>query len=74
MNSDHLGAGVVACAAAHRAVIADIAALTEDQARQPSLLPGWTIGHVLTHLARNADGFSRIVEGAERGEAVAMYD
>lgn len=30
---------------------------------QPSLLPGWTIGHVLTHLARNADGAVRMLDG-----------
>jgi maleylpyruvate isomerase len=39
----------------------------------PSLLPGWTVGHVLTHLARNADGFRRIVDGAARGEVVDQY-
>jgi maleylpyruvate isomerase len=30
--------------------------LTDRDVRAPSLLPGWTRGHVLTHLARNADG------------------
>jgi hypothetical protein len=33
-----------------------IGRLTDADARGPSLLPGWTRGHVLTHLARNADG------------------
>jgi maleylpyruvate isomerase len=35
---------------------ATAAALTDGQAREASLLPGWSRGHVLTHLARNADG------------------
>jgi len=48
--------------------------LTEDAAAGPSLCPGWTVGHVLTHIARNADGLRRGAEGARRGEAVAMYD
>jgi maleylpyruvate isomerase len=47
--------------------------LDEDQARLPSLLPGWTVGHVLTHLARNADSVVRRLEGAARGEVVAQY-
>jgi maleylpyruvate isomerase len=39
-----------------------------------SLCPGWTAGHILTHLARNADALRRSAEGARRGEAVPMYD
>jgi maleylpyruvate isomerase len=39
-----------------------------------TLCPGWTAGHVLTHLARNADGLRRSAEGAQRGEDVPMYD
>jgi maleylpyruvate isomerase len=39
----------------------------------PSLLPGWTRGHVLTHVARNADSFVRVLEAARRGESVAQY-
>jgi hypothetical protein len=30
--------------------------LSDVQVAGPSLLPGWTRGHVLTHLARNAEG------------------
>ena len=30
---------------------------------QPSLLPGWSIGHVLTHVARNADSYVNLLEG-----------
>ena len=35
---------------------AAVRGLTDDAARAPSRLPGWTRGHVLTHLARNAEG------------------
>ena len=41
--------------------------------RAPSLLPGWSIGHVLTHLARNADGMRNMIEGAVLGEERLMY-
>ena len=39
----------------------------------PSLCEGWTRGHVLTHLARNADGISDTLGGALRGEIVERY-
>ncbi len=39
----------------------------------PSLLPGWTIGHVLTHLARNADSMTWVLDSSERGEVVDRY-
>ena len=41
---------------------------TDSWARQPSLLPGWTRGHVLSHLARNADAMVRTLAGTARGE------
>ncbi|MEY4340165.1 MAG: hypothetical protein RLZ14_2015 [Actinomycetota bacterium] len=50
-----------------------LAGLSEQQVRQASLLPNWTVGHVLTHIARNADGFRRMLEGALRGEVAEMY-
>ncbi|MEH0934962.1 maleylpyruvate isomerase family mycothiol-dependent enzyme [Micromonospora psammae] len=39
----------------------------------PSLLPGWTRGHVLAHLARNADGFVNLLTAARTGERIPMY-
>jgi len=41
--------------------------------RASSLLPGWSRGHVLTHLARNADGLRGMVAGVAEGRAVTMY-
>jgi maleylpyruvate isomerase len=54
---------------------AALAALAPPDAalRQPSLLPGWSRGHVLSHLARNADAIRRAAEGAGRGEPTEMY-
>lgn len=40
---------------------------------EPSLLPGWTVGHVLAHVARNADSHVRRTEAAMRGEMVDQY-
>jgi maleylpyruvate isomerase len=39
----------------------------------PSRLPGWTKGHVLTHVARNADAYTRLLTGARTGEDVPGY-
>ena len=50
-----------------------LAGLGDVDARRPSLLPGWTVGHVLTHLARNADSHVRMLEGARRGDVADQY-
>ncbi|WP_117211480.1 maleylpyruvate isomerase N-terminal domain-containing protein [Allorhizocola rhizosphaerae] len=61
------------CLAAHRRLEERIAGLTDDVALRPSRLPDWTVGHVLTHLARNAEGHSMRLAGALRGEEVQRY-
>ncbi|MEU4117122.1 maleylpyruvate isomerase family mycothiol-dependent enzyme [Kitasatospora sp. NPDC028055] len=48
---------------------ADLASLTDRQAREPSLLPGWSRGHVLTHLARSADAYRWMLALARTGSA-----
>lgn len=48
-------------------------ALTDDEAAAPSLLPDWSRGHVLTHIARNADGMVRLVDWAVTGVETPMY-
>ena len=57
----------------HRRLRDTLAGLTDAGARRPSLLPAWTVGHVLTHLARNADSHVRMLEGARRGEVADQY-
>jgi maleylpyruvate isomerase len=37
-----------------------VSALPAEAVAEPSALPGWTRGHVLTHLARNADALAAI--------------
>lgn len=48
--------------------------LTDDAVGEESLLPGWTRGHVITHIARNADSHRRRLEAAVRGETVEQYE
>lgn len=47
--------------------------LDDHALREPSLLPGWTRAHVLTHVARNADGLANLVSCARTGKEVPMY-
>jgi maleylpyruvate isomerase len=54
-------------------LLATADALTDAQAVAPSRLPGWTRGHVLTHLARNADGFGNLLTWAATGDETPMY-
>jgi maleylpyruvate isomerase len=46
---------------------------TDTDVRASSTLQGWTRGHVLTHIARNADGIAATLAGALRGEVVLRY-
>ncbi|MEU9000449.1 maleylpyruvate isomerase family mycothiol-dependent enzyme [Streptomyces sp. NPDC048551] len=51
-----------------------VATLTDDDVRAPSLLPGWTRAHVLTHIARSADSRTRLLTAARTGADLAQYD
>jgi maleylpyruvate isomerase len=50
-----------------------LTALGEDDLRAPSLLPGWTRGHVATHVARNADGLRNLLVWARTGVETPQY-
>ena len=54
-------------------LLASAAALTGARVREPSLLPGWTRGHVLTHVARNGDGLGNLLRWARPGTRTPMY-
>src|SRR5689334_6670350 len=44
-------------------LLSAVAALDNASVAQPSRLPGWSRGHVLAHLARNADALVNVLEG-----------
>lgn len=48
--------------------------LTDGDVPASSLLPGWTRGHVLAHLAGISNAMARQLEFAARGETVELYD
>jgi maleylpyruvate isomerase len=58
---------------AHQRLLRDLDGLSDAEVSAPSVLPGWSVGHVLTHLARNADGLTRIAMAAARGEVGQQY-
>src|SRR5579863_7317524 len=60
-------------AAATERLLATATALSDAQAREPSLLPGWTRGHVLTHIARNSGGMVNLLTWARSGVETPMY-
>jgi maleylpyruvate isomerase len=49
------------------------AGLSDQQAREPSRLPGWSRGHVLTHVARNADSLRNLLIWARTGIVTPQY-
>lgn len=59
---------------AHSRLLTAIAPLTGAQVAEPSVLPGWSRGHVLAHLAGLAAAAARQVEHALHGEQVDLYD
>ncbi|MEL6893022.1 MAG: maleylpyruvate isomerase family mycothiol-dependent enzyme [Actinomycetota bacterium] len=62
---------------AHRSmrdVLADRLADDAIDPVAPTALPDWTVAHLLTHVARNADSHRRMIEGADRGEVLEQYE
>jgi maleylpyruvate isomerase len=47
--------------------------LDDEAVQAPSLLPGWTRGHVITHLARHADAFTHALHRVLNGAEAWMY-
>lgn len=72
MTVDPLVLGVEVDRATQR--LLDTAAALDDTAlAQPSLLPGWTRGHVLAHLARNAESYVNLLTSARTGQVIPPY-
>ena len=55
-------------------LVAAIGGLSDGDVRGPSVLPGWSRAHVLTHLARNAEGGVRLLGWARTGVPSYEYE
>lgn len=58
---------------ATQALLRTVNRLSDEEVRQPSLLPGWTRGHVLTHVARGADALRNLLTWARTGVRTPAY-
>jgi maleylpyruvate isomerase len=54
-------------------IVATLTALPDEDVLAPSALPGWTRGHVATHIARNADSLWNLLEWARTGVETPQY-
>jgi maleylpyruvate isomerase len=61
-------------AASHQLLLERLGNLTDVMVARPSLLPEWTVGHVLAHIAHQGDSISRLFRAAELGEMVDQYE
>jgi maleylpyruvate isomerase len=69
---------VVGAAEAHQRLLSRLdpvegAGLVDEHIRRPSQLPGWSVGHVLAHLALHAQSFTRLFEAANEGIVARQY-
>ena len=55
-------------------LLSTAASFRNDAVLAPSLCEGWSRGHVLAHLARNADALVRVCDVALTGAPDTMYD
>jgi maleylpyruvate isomerase len=65
--------GMFAIHAAHRRLAATLSGLSDSQARQPSLLADWSVGHVVAHIALNAEAFVNVAADLSAGRFGEMY-
>ncbi len=71
---EHFHADLANLAEAEARLQLQLAGLTDAQAREASALPGWSRGHLLTHLARNADSHVRRCQAAAEGRSTTQYE
>ncbi|MFJ6698531.1 maleylpyruvate isomerase family mycothiol-dependent enzyme [Streptomyces sp. NPDC091272] len=71
--SDHVHDLALLSAATDR-LLASAARLDNASLAEPSRLPGWSRGHVLAHLARNADALLNVLSGRPMYESAQARD
>lgn len=65
-NAVPSSAEITSCVRSEQALVDALGSMPEPDPSAPSRLPGWTIGHVMTHIARNADGLVSMFSGAHQ--------
>jgi maleylpyruvate isomerase len=72
-DAQHARAGLALARAAQARIDEIVSALDEAGSQGQSLLPGWSRRHVISHLARNADGLVNLLNWARTGIEHPMY-
>ena len=72
-GSSHLSDNLALLAHETALLVATATGLNDETLRAASRCQGWTRGHVLSHIARNADALGNLVSWAITGMPVAMY-
>ncbi|GAA3429267.1 maleylpyruvate isomerase family mycothiol-dependent enzyme [Streptosporangium sandarakinum] len=54
-------------------LLSTVAGLPDDDVAEPSRLPGWSRGHVLAHISRNADSHVNLLTWARTGVETPQY-
>ncbi|MGP4028473.1 maleylpyruvate isomerase family mycothiol-dependent enzyme [Actinomadura sp. 3N407] len=54
-------------------IVRTLSKLSDQDLRAASALPGWSRGHVATHIARNADSLWNLLEWARTGVEIPQY-
>jgi maleylpyruvate isomerase len=70
---DDLDATIAGCTTSHRRLEATLESIDDEVVSSASRLPGWTVGHVVAHVAANALSHVRMLDAALAGEAVEQY-
>src|SRR5688500_13026045 len=71
--AEYAGLGIAAAKQVTVQLTDVVEGLDDIAMKRPSLLPGWSRGHVLTHLARNADALVNLLTWARTGVEHPMY-
>ncbi|MEU7096981.1 maleylpyruvate isomerase family mycothiol-dependent enzyme [Streptomyces longwoodensis] len=69
----HPEAALEPVAASTDRFVATVAALDDDQVAGATLVPPWTRGHVVTHVARATDSLCRLLDSARTGVETPQY-
>jgi maleylpyruvate isomerase len=72
-TSSHLSENLALLAHETTELVRTASGLDDDALRGASLCEGWTRGHVLSHIARNADALGNLLSWAITGIPRAMY-
>ena len=61
------------CRSSHSRLVAAVGSLADDDLRAPSLLPGFSRGHVLAHVINKAHAHARVFGGPPAGEIRQLH-